>query len=498
MSSKSVTMVLVLALVGCTAGRVPHPGAPGEARGGSVPRLADPGPASSRPLAPEFDRLAREAARRGGFLRVLVDLRRQVDLGAVIEDQIRRRLTRQTARAEALALLERTSAAETQSLVPFLEALRTEGVVDYFQPLRYRARVFVSILPEGLERLRARPEVAALIPEFDSVREARRKSGAAGGLLAPPIPPGDSWGVAALDLEHLWERGIDGRGVLIGSLDSGVIGRHQAFRGAENEGPYWYDPDRGSTMPTDSAPHGSQVLACAMGRRVAGRALGAAPGARWAAALANPFNSYNNVSMTLAADWMIFDVQPDVVLGAWGHGRSSCDDRDLSMIEAMRATGIVLVFAAGNDGPDAGTIQAPAGLAGYAPPGGGPLIVAAVDREGTVIDASSRGPSPCGAERLVPDVAAPGWEVPVPTAGGVEALTLASGTSMAVGWVAGVVALMLQVRPDLPVTEVERIVRKTARDLPPEGLDPASGYGLIDPARAVEAAEEWTAIGESR
>ncbi|RMF74278.1 MAG: hypothetical protein D6738_06785 [Acidobacteria bacterium] len=470
----------------------PRRGAPAPAPA-ALPLMPDPGPASARPLAPEFEVLAAEAGRHGGFLRVLIDLRRQVDFGAVIARQARNRVPRSQARAETLALLESFSARETARVQDALDALIDEGLVEYYRPLRFMARVFVSARPAALERLRALPDVAAVIPEFDSVREARRRAGSAGPMLAPPVPPGDSWGIELLGLRALWDDGIDGRGVIVGSLDSGVIGAHDAFRGAESPRASWYDPERGSTRPTDSAPHGSHVLACALGRTVDGRALGAAPGARWAAALANPFNSYNNVTMSLATDWMIFDARPDVVLGAWGHGKASCDDRDRPLIEAMRATGIVPVFAAGNDGPDPASVQAPAGLPGWAPPGGGPLVVAAVDRDRRVIDASSRGPSPCGAARPLPDVAAPGWELPVPTGGGPRALSLASGTSMAVGWVGGVVALMFQVAPELPVTEAERIVRETARDLPPPGVDPASGYGLVDPARAVEAARAWRA-----
>lgn len=450
--------------------------------------LPDPGPASGRPLPAAFGALRSENPER--WLRALVDLRRQVDLGDLIESQLARELARSEARAEALELLSETSRESLAELEPLLDRLFDEGQVDFYKPLRFRARVFVSARMEALEALRGHPSVAELIPEYDSVREARREAGQAASPGAGSIPPGDSWGVELLGLRELWAEGHDGRGTLIGSLDSGVIGRHQAFEGAENEGPFWYDPVRGVPDPVDTVPHGSQVLACACAREVEGRALGSAPGARWAAALSNQFNSYNNVNMSLAADWMIFDVGPDVVLGAWGHGKTSCTptwDRD--MIEAFRATGSVPVFAAGNDGPDPSSLQSPASLPGYAPEGGGPLVVAAIDSSLEVIDASSRGPSPCAGARPLPDVAAPGWEVIVPTAGTPRSLTTTSGTSMSVGWVGGTAALILQVAPELHVHEVEEIIRATASDIGPEGHDPDSGYGVISPRAAVEAAK---------
>jgi subtilisin family serine protease len=169
------------------------------------------------------------------------------------------------------------------------------------------------------------------------------------------------------------------------------------------------------------------------------------------------------------------------------------------MIEAFRAAGMVPIFAAGNDGPEAGTGQTPAALAGLFPDGRGPLAVAAVDHRLEVLEASSRGPVTCEPSRITfPDLAAPGWNLPVPTAPHPASLTLSSGTSFAVGWVGGVVALMLQVAPEMPVEVVEDLVKSTSRDLPPEGVDSVSGHGLVDPAAAVAAARDWAAANEDR
>lgn len=453
----------------------------------ATPLLPDPGPASAHPLAAAFGWAKVDPA--GGWIRFLVELREQVDVNRLMADHDRLRLTRSERRADTLERLARVAEHGRAPLLPVLEELQKQGLVDYWQPLRFRDRIFVSARREVLETLRAVSAVAALIPEFDSVREAHRKAGH-GLTMAPPVPPGDSWAVESLGLRALWEQGIDGRGVVVGILDSGVLGDHLALAPGRRGEKDWFDAASGSPRAIDTVPHGSQVLSCAVGRAVEGRALGAAPAATWVAALSNYFNSYNNVNMSLAADWMLYEGRPDVLLCSWGHGKRVCDPRDREMFQAFRAAGVVPILAAGNDGPEPGTGQAPAGLDGFYPEHGGPLAVAATDRNGHVIAASSRGPSPCGA-RPFPDVAAPGQDVPVAGSPMPNSLTLATGTSFSVGWVGGVAAFVLQVQPEMPVQDVEEIVRRTARRAPGTAPDGAGGYGIVDPAGAVEAARAW-------
>ncbi len=470
---------LLLLVLACRTAEPPHrPALPSRLPTRILPRQPE--------ISPRFRELAGPGAR--AWLRLLVDLREQPDFAPILALEATGGIPRSAFREFTLRELRNLSRRGVEQLRPLLEDLASRGLVDWWQPIRYMNRVHVVAKLEALPEIAAHPAVARLVPEVDSVRDARRQ---AGGFLrkADPVPPGPSWGVEALGLAALWEAGVDGRGVVIGSLDSGVMGDHEAFRDARAEGPSWFDPVGGKPEPIDTVPHGSEVLACALGRPVRGHALGAAPGARWVAALANQFNSYNNVNMALSADWMLFETrQLDVVLGAWGHGKGSCDDRDLPMIEAFLAAGVLPVFAAGNDGPDPGSCQSPANLP--LPVGRGPLAVAAIDRHLRVIEPSSRGPSPCGRTGVFPDVAAPGFRLPVPAPPTPRSLGLASGTSHATGWVGGVAALVFQVGPELSPLQVMEILRETARDLPPDGPDPASGYGLVDPAAAVVRARE--------
>jgi subtilisin family serine protease len=65
-----------------------------------------------------------------------------------------------------------------------------------------------------------------------------------------------------------------------------------------------------------------------------------------------------------------------------------------------------------------------------------------------------------------------------------------AGNSFSGPHAAGVAALMLSINPELNPWEVSRILRETASDLGPKGVDSKFGYGLIDAFAAVRAAKK--------
>lgn len=73
-----------------------------------------------------------------------------------------------------------------------------------------------------------------------------------------------------------------------------------------------------------------------------------------------------------------------------------------------------------------------------------------------------------------------------------------NGTSSATPHVAGLMALILSVDPDLRSWEVEEIIKLTALDLGAAGRDQQFGFGRIDCRRALEAASRiWYAVSVS-
>ncbi len=70
-----------------------------------------------------------------------------------------------------------------------------------------------------------------------------------------------------------------------------------------------------------------------------------------------------------------------------------------------------------------------------------------------------------------------------------------SGTSMATPITAGLVALMLQIRPDLTSAEVQALLERSAVDLGAAGKDPVFGAGRIDAFAALKATQAFVRPG---
>jgi hypothetical protein len=158
-----------------------------------------------------------------------------------------------------------------------------------------------------------------------------------------------------------------------------------------------------------------------------------------------------------------------------------------------KSTGMLTVAAAGNEGPDAGTVGSP-GAAESA------LTVGAVDGEDRLADFSSTGPTADSA--LKPDLTAPGVDIVSakaahgylgdPAADGYVSM---SGTSMATPHAAGAAAILAQRHPDWTGARIKQAL--TASTTPTTG---ATGYqqgtGRLDVSRALEgaAASEQTSV----
>jgi subtilisin family serine protease len=158
------------------------------------------------------------------------------------------------------------------------------------------------------------------------------------------------------------------------------------------------------------------------------------------------------------------EAAPHVINNSWScPDWEGCDDLTVlrTVVENVRAAGIVTIHAAGNSGPDCGTIDEPAAIydASFTV---GATSGKTVDNE-YIAGFSSRGPAVIGEEiNLKPDVTAPGQSINSSLPGGIYGIL--SGTSMAAPHVAGLVALAISADPSLSgqVDQLEQLISRSA------------------------------------
>ena len=164
-------------------------------------------------------------------------------------------------------------------------------------------------------------------------------------------------------------------------------------------------------------------------------------------------------------------------------GCSAGTDPESAAVNSAVAAGLVVVAAAGNEGPGSCTIGSPGAAAGA-------LTVGAVADTGAggiyLAGFSSRGPTASGATK--PDVVAPGVGITSAAAGTTNGYFTASGTSMATPFTAGVALLMREANPALAPADVKQMLMAPADDRGPAGADNDFGAGLIDPYSSLQAA----------
>jgi hypothetical protein len=251
-----------------------------------------------------------------------------------------------------------------------------------------------------------------------------------------------------------------GNNVLVAMIDSEVDQRHPDLVGAI--------ADRLEPIGIEFKPqlHGTGMAGAIASHR---RLVGVAPAARILAV--NAFGAdgdgiYGTTEQILKGiDWAINK-------GARVINMSFAGPRDPLVQLALKKAydkGIVLVAAAGNAGPQSEPLF----------PAADPNVIAvtATDANDALMPQANRG-------RHIA-VAAPGVDILVPAPNAQYQMT--SGTSVAAAHVSGVVALLIERKPDADPESIRRALQTTAKDLGPRGRDDQFGWGLIDPYLAMLA-----------
>jgi uncharacterized repeat protein (TIGR01451 family) len=183
---------------------------------------------------------------------------------------------------------------------------------------------------------------------------------------------------------------------------------------------------------------------------------------------------------------------PDVINNSWSctSGEGCSADTLKTVIDTVRAAGIVVVASAGNSGPGCSTVNTPPGIYDSS------FTVGNTTSNDEINPSSSRGPVTVdGSGRLKPEISAPGTGIwsSVPT----NQYAYMSGTSMAAPHVSGLVALMISASPTLrdQVDQIESLIEGSAQPLTTTQTCGVSGqnipnntfgWGRIDAYQAVK------------
>lgn len=270
-----------------------------------------------------------------------------------------------------------------------------------------------------------------------------------------------------------WAEGHGGAGVGIAVLDTGLDLQHPDFAGRVAA-----TADYTGEGVTDLNGHGTHVagIACGDGAASGGRYRGVAPSADlYVAKVLDRYGAAYMSDVMAGIDWAVKQNVQVINLSLSGSPPGDGTDALSETCDLVVERGVVVCVAAGNSGPDSGTIGPP-GCARQV------ITVGASTDDDEVLEASSRGPT--SDERVKPDILFPGSQILSSRAADTSLgspldlwYTEATGTSMATPHASGVAALLLEAAPGLTPGEVKQAMVNTAMDLGYDGNTQGSGRG---------------------
>jgi hypothetical protein len=299
-------------------------------------------------------------------------------------------------------------------------------------------------------------------PAFETATAAAQRlqvaqqiaTAAAAEYEATATPAAIATAIAA-SKQELARAGLTGQGVKIVIADTGIDLDDAYLAQRVVAGQNFADDDAENYH--DGNSHGTLLA-----RIIVGDATGEEPDRGWApeaelyiAKVLSDSGAGSLNDIVAAVHWAI-EQKADILVLALGSNRCTTNDALSQAADAAVEAGLVVVVAAGVEGPEPGTISSP-GCAEL------PITVGYVTDSNEVGSFSSRGPTFDG--RVKPDLV-------------FYSSNLVGASSGATAQVAGAIALLLQAKPDLTPAEVKDILKETAKDL---GFGPnVQGAGLMD------------------
>ena len=311
-------------------------------------------------------------------------------------------------------------------------------------------------------------------------------------------------------IECRWahEHGFFGRGIGVAVVDTGIA-LHKDFIEGNNRVIAFKDFINHRTETYDDNGHGTHVAGIIGGNGYSskGKYKGIAPECNFIGVKVLDHRGDGNISDVLAGLQWVIDNRKKyniriVNLSVGTSSKDSLDENSLLVqgVNAVWDNGIVVVVAAGNNGPGPMSISTPGISRKVITVGSSDDNIAAeVYGSGRAKDYSGRGPTPFCIKK--PDIVAPGsniiscnisritsraknGDVRLTASDSPMMYTIKSGTSMATPIVSGAIALLLSAHPELTNREVKLKLRSSAIDLGQHWEK--QGWGLLNVKKLLE------------
>jgi len=383
-----------------------------------------------------------------------------------------------------------------------------------------------------IERLAQRADVAHLYAN-PHVRLQRPTTSPAPG--APEADTAIEWNILKVNANDMWAAGFIGQGAVVGGQDTGydwdhpaLINQYRGWNGAAADHDYnWHDaihsdggvcgPD--SPEPCDDDSHGTHTMGTIVGDDGGSNQIGMAPGARWIGCRNMDQGVGTPATYTECYEWFIAPYPlggtpdqgdpakaPHIINNSWGCPPSEgCTDPNvlLTVVNNVRAAGILTVHSAGNSGSTCSSVDEPATIYEAS------FSVGATDSNDVIAGFSSRGPVTIdGSNRLKPNVSAPGVNIRSSVPGG-SYQSGWSGTSMAAPHVAGLAALLISAEPSvsgqvdtlenwIELSATPRTTSQTCGGIPGSNIpNNTYGWGRIDALAATQFLDHSLSLQKS-
>ncbi|WP_175482692.1 S8 family serine peptidase [Actinokineospora iranica] len=278
---------------------------------------------------------------------------------------------------------------------------------------------------------------------------------------------------AQIGAPEAWRAGLDGSGVTVAVLDTGVDQTHPDLASREVGERNFTD----SADTVDRVGHGTHVASTIAG--TGGKYKGVAHGAKLLdGKVLDDFGSGQESWIVAGMEWAAEQGADIVNLSLGGSDGPEEDPLEAAVNRLSAEKGTLFVISAGNAGPRARTVSSP-GSADAA------LTVGSVERDDSLSFFSSRGPR-IGDGAVKPDITGPGsgivaakaaqGQIGDPVEPGYVSL---SGTSMAAPHVAGAAAILAQRHPEWSGARLKAALTASAK--PTQGLSAfEQGSGRVD------------------